>query len=243
MLDGQARSDLLPFAKDVDADLIVMGNSVHKTLIKQLLGDTVLETIKSADRPLFSPNSMAMQQPIIQPMLPVIVASVSCPQPFRCSCLRACAPCGPRWCGAGSFSVEWPWMPSLDIALHFRLDGLSLLFGLIVTGTGFLVTLFAASYMAGHPHTGRFFVYLHTFMLAMLGIVMADNLLLSVRLLGDDHHLLLSADRFRPRIRYDPRQRQTGPFGYGRRRPVLAGRHFTDKNGRRIAYPQPVDGV
>jgi nucleotide-binding universal stress UspA family protein len=53
MIDGQARTDLLPFARDVDADLIVMGNSVHKTLIKKLLGDTVLETIKSADRPLF----------------------------------------------------------------------------------------------------------------------------------------------------------------------------------------------
>ena len=53
MVDGQARSDLLPFARDIDADLIVMGNSVHKTMIKKLLGDTVLETIKSADRPLF----------------------------------------------------------------------------------------------------------------------------------------------------------------------------------------------
>ena len=52
-LDGQARTDLMPFAREVDADLVVMGNSVHKTLIKQLLGDTVLETIKSADRPLF----------------------------------------------------------------------------------------------------------------------------------------------------------------------------------------------
>ena len=49
----QARSDLMPYARDIDADLIVMGNSVHKTLIKQLMGDTVLETIKSADRPLF----------------------------------------------------------------------------------------------------------------------------------------------------------------------------------------------
>lgn len=53
LLDGQARSDLLPFAHDIDADLVVMGNSVHKTLIKQLLGDTVLETIKAADLPLF----------------------------------------------------------------------------------------------------------------------------------------------------------------------------------------------
>lgn len=50
---GQARAGLLPFAHEVDADLIVMGNSVQKTLLRQLLGDTVLETIKSADLPLF----------------------------------------------------------------------------------------------------------------------------------------------------------------------------------------------
>jgi nucleotide-binding universal stress UspA family protein len=52
-LEGQARSDLLPFAKESDADLIVMGNSVNKALLRRLLGDTVLETIKSADRALF----------------------------------------------------------------------------------------------------------------------------------------------------------------------------------------------
>ncbi len=50
---GQARSDLLPFARENEADLIVMGNSVHKALIRRLLGNTVLETIKAADRPLF----------------------------------------------------------------------------------------------------------------------------------------------------------------------------------------------
>jgi nucleotide-binding universal stress UspA family protein len=44
---------LLPFARENDADLIVMGNSANKALLRRLLGDTVLETIKSADRPLF----------------------------------------------------------------------------------------------------------------------------------------------------------------------------------------------
>ena len=53
LVDGQARTDLMSFAKEVDADLVVMGNSVQKTLMKKLIGDTVLETIKSADRPLF----------------------------------------------------------------------------------------------------------------------------------------------------------------------------------------------
>ena len=103
------------------------------------------------------------------------------------------------------FFIEWPWMPSLDIALRFRLDGLSLLFCLIITGTGFMVTLFASSYLAGHPHTGRFFVYLHAFMLAMLGIVTADNLLLlfvfwemttifSYLLIGFDHESSTTRD-------------------------------------------------
>ncbi|MDY6793647.1 MAG: universal stress protein [Thermodesulfobacteriota bacterium] len=52
-VEGQARSNLLPFARENNADLIVMGNSVHKALMRRLLGDTVLETIKSADRHLF----------------------------------------------------------------------------------------------------------------------------------------------------------------------------------------------
>jgi nucleotide-binding universal stress UspA family protein len=50
---GRARSDLLPFARENNADLIVMGNSVNKALLKRLLANTVLDTIKSADRPLF----------------------------------------------------------------------------------------------------------------------------------------------------------------------------------------------
>jgi multicomponent Na+:H+ antiporter subunit A len=84
----------------------------------------------------------------------------------------------PQVVRGGAYVVQWPWMPSLDVTLRFRLDGLSLLFGLIVTGIGVLVTLFAAGYMAGKSNTGRFFIYLQAFMLAMLGIVMADNLLL-----------------------------------------------------------------
>jgi len=50
---GRAKSDLLPFARENNADLIVMGNSVNKALLKRLLADMVLDTIKSADRPLF----------------------------------------------------------------------------------------------------------------------------------------------------------------------------------------------
>jgi len=104
----------------------------------------------------------------------------------------------PRVVQGDIFAVRWAWVPSLDLDLSFRLDGLGLLFGLIITMTGFFVSLYASSYMAGHRHLGRFFFYLHGFMLAMLGIVLSDNLLLlfifwesttllSFLLIGFDH--------------------------------------------------------
>ena len=52
-VEGQARSDLLPFAREIDADLIVMDNSANRALVRRLLSNTVLETIKTAGRPLF----------------------------------------------------------------------------------------------------------------------------------------------------------------------------------------------
>ncbi|HSO18953.1 MAG TPA: hydrogen gas-evolving membrane-bound hydrogenase subunit E, partial [Desulfosarcina sp.] len=111
----------------------------------------------------------------------------------------------PRIVDGAVYSLEWSWMPSLDVMLQFRIDGLSLLFSLIVTGSGLLVTLFAASYMAGHPHTPRFFVFLQAFTLSMLGIVTADNLLLmfvfwecttifSYLLIGFDHENAATRD-------------------------------------------------
>lgn len=70
------------------------------------------------------------------------------------------------------------WVPSLGVELSFVLDGLSLLFGLLVTGIGGFVMLYASAYMAGAPRLGRFTAVLLLFMLAMLGLVLADNLIL-----------------------------------------------------------------
>jgi nucleotide-binding universal stress UspA family protein len=53
VLDGDPRNDLLPYARQHEADLIVMGNSSQNILVRSLLGDTVLEAVKSADIPLF----------------------------------------------------------------------------------------------------------------------------------------------------------------------------------------------
>jgi multicomponent Na+:H+ antiporter subunit A len=69
----------------------------------------------------------------------------------------------------------YEWVPSLDTPLSFYLDGLSLLFALLVTGIGTLIVVYAGGYLAHHHQLGRFYVQLLSFMGAMLGLVVADN--------------------------------------------------------------------
>ncbi|MEM6728853.1 MAG: hydrogen gas-evolving membrane-bound hydrogenase subunit E, partial [Pseudomonadota bacterium] len=71
----------------------------------------------------------------------------------------------------------WDWVPSLGIALSFYIDGLSLTFALLISGIGALVFLYSNTYLAGYLHFARFVVFLTGFMLAMLGLVLADNLI------------------------------------------------------------------
>jgi multicomponent Na+:H+ antiporter subunit A len=78
---------------------------------------------------------------------------------------------------AGStFTVAYSWVSVLGVNLSFYVDGLGLLFALLITSIGTLVLIYAGSYLAGHHHLGRFYMYLLTFMAAMLGLVLADNL-------------------------------------------------------------------
>ncbi|MDP1775127.1 MAG: proton-conducting transporter membrane subunit, partial [Moraxellaceae bacterium] len=67
--------------------------------------------------------------------------------------------------------------PSLGIQLSFWLDGLSLLMALLITGIGTLIFIYAGTYLKGHQDLGRFFVFLLSFMAAMLGLVLSDNLI------------------------------------------------------------------
>lgn len=80
---------------------------------------------------------------------------------------------------AGKVLFEsYKWVPSLHINFDFRLDGLSLLFSLMITGIGFLIFIYASSYLKGHKYLDRFYGYLCLFMSAMLGVVLSDNILL-----------------------------------------------------------------
>jgi len=90
------------------------------------------------------------------------------------------------------------WIPSHAIRLSFFIDGLSLLFALTIAGIGTLIVLYSGAYLAGHRHQGRFFGFILAFMGAMLGLVLADSLLVlfafweltsiaSFLLIGFDH--------------------------------------------------------
>ncbi|NPV76508.1 MAG: Na+/H+ antiporter subunit B [Anaerolineae bacterium] len=74
-------------------------------------------------------------------------------------------------------AASLPWVPSLEISLSFRLDGLSLIFSLLISAIGFLILVYAGEYLRGYPLTGRFFSFLTLFMTSMLGLVWADNLI------------------------------------------------------------------
>ncbi|WP_335870351.1 Na+/H+ antiporter subunit A [Bacillus sp. 2205SS5-2] len=70
------------------------------------------------------------------------------------------------------------WMPSLGINFVAYVDGLGLLFALLITGIGSLVVLYSIFYLEKAKEAlHNFYVYLLLFMGAMLGIVLSDNLM------------------------------------------------------------------
>jgi multicomponent Na+:H+ antiporter subunit A len=72
------------------------------------------------------------------------------------------------------------WAPAVGLDMALRLDGFSFLFCLLITGIGALVIVYAGGYLTlkSRPQRTRFFMLILLFMSAMLGTVLADNLLL-----------------------------------------------------------------
>src|SRR6266850_1465930 len=71
--------------------------------------------------------------------------------------------------------VEWLSIGDLKIELGLRLDPLSWLMLLIVTGVGGLIHIYSYGYMHDDPGMGRYFAGLSLFTFAMIGIVIATN--------------------------------------------------------------------
>jgi NADH-quinone oxidoreductase subunit L len=72
-----------------------------------------------------------------------------------------------RWISVGTVHAD----------MAFRLDAISAIMVLVVTGIGFLIHVYSTGYMHGDPSFARFFTYLNLFITAMLVLVLADNLL------------------------------------------------------------------
>ena len=76
-----------------------------------------------------------------------------------------------------SLLLHYKWIPSLGINLDFKLDGLSMLFSLLITGIGTLIYFYASDYLKNAHYLNRFYCYLTLFMGSMLGLVLSDNLM------------------------------------------------------------------
>jgi len=105
--------------------------------------------------------------------------------------------------------VGLPWFSAMGINLNFLLDGLSFFFALVVSGMGILIVFYAKYYMEGHyDFVGRFYSYLLFFMAAMLGTVLADNLMMMFvfwELTGISSFLLIGFSHEKTESRYGAR--------------------------------------
>ncbi|PPH97273.1 Na+/H+ antiporter subunit A [Rathayibacter sp. AY1B7] len=79
----------------------------------------------------------------------------------------------------GEIRESVPWIPALDIALSFRLDALSIVLALVVSGVGALVLAYCATYFSrDEPSLGRFAALLSAFAGVMYGLVTADDVII-----------------------------------------------------------------
>jgi len=73
---------------------------------------------------------------------------------------------------------NWITVGDLTVDIAYRLDELSLIMALVVTGVGSLIHLYSIGYMHHDPGYWKFFAYLNLFIFAMLNLVLGNNLLL-----------------------------------------------------------------
>lgn len=88
--------------------------------------------------------------------------------------------CLPGVLAGESYFYNQPWLPLLGLDLSLRLDGLGMMFGLLITVIGLLVILYARYYLSPRDSLGKLYALLQIFMMAMLGIVISDNILLLI---------------------------------------------------------------
>ncbi|PCM45090.1 monovalent cation/H+ antiporter subunit A [Marinobacter sp. ANT_B65] len=95
--------------------------------------------------------------------------------------LIALAALFPHWsvlAAGGTVVHSYEWLPVLGLSFSFRLDGLALLFALLILIIGLLIILYAHYYLKAKENVAKFYSLLLCFKGSMLGIVLSGNLLL-----------------------------------------------------------------
>ena len=91
-------------------------------------------------------------------------------------------------------STNWLSIGGLQIDFGLKLDALSLMMLLIVTGVGGAIHIYSYGYMDEDPGKARFFAFMSLFTFSMLGIVLANNFLMMFifwELVGVSSYLLI----------------------------------------------------
>ena len=153
-------------------------------------------------------------------LLPLLLALLAAPAAMFAGWLRprSAAPVGAAFAALaflttalvwyrGGGIVDAAWAPTWDLRFAVALDGLAALYALLATGIGFLVLVYSSRYLPLHlEHEGcpesegtRFYGFMLLFMGAMVGLAMAQDLVLlfvfwdltavaSYYLIGYDRH-------------------------------------------------------
>lgn len=87
---------------------------------------------------------------------------------------------------SGGGTVDVAWAPSWDLRLHLEMDGLAALYALLASGVGLAVLVYSSRYLPLHlEHQGRpasdgtrFYFFVLLFMGSMVGLAMAQDLIL-----------------------------------------------------------------
>lgn len=84
-----------------------------------------------------------------------------------------------QWQAGGEKALKYSisWVPTAHIEVAFLVDGLSLLWGILVAGMGLLIVLYSHWYLHHDEALGRYYGWLIAFMGSMLGVVFSDHLI------------------------------------------------------------------
>ncbi|WBU56470.1 monovalent cation/H+ antiporter subunit A [Paracoccus sediminicola] len=105
------------------------------------------------------------------------VAAISCGTMTFLALIGACLHI-PAILGGAVITADYAWLPRIGLNASFRIDGLSLLFAILILGIGLLIITYARYYLSKDDPVGQFYTYLMLFQGAMVGIVLSDNILL-----------------------------------------------------------------